>query len=119
MAKKISYYQKKADKALQKSLTAIHTNCELCGKPVSCMHHFYCKSSCSALRYEEDNCIPVCVGCHLGFHSNRSADFIGRTIEKRGIDWFNGLQRIRSRTIKPNKKYYEDIIQFYDNSIQN
>ena len=113
MAKKISYYRNKADKALQKSLIKINQFCEICGKPTSCHHHFYPKSSCSALRYEEDNMIPVCVGCHLGFHSNRSADFIGRTIEKRGIDWFNNLQRIRSRIIKPTKKYYEEMYDFY------
>lgn len=110
---KLSYYRNKADKALQKSLTAIHQKCDMCGKPVSCMHHFYPKSSSSALRYDEDNCIPVCVSCHLGFHSGRSNDFIGRIIEKRGIEWFNGLQRKRSRIVKPNKKYYEDIIKFY------
>ena len=109
----ISKWRNKADKALQQALTELHPFCELCGKPVSCVHHFYPKSSSSALRYEEDNCIPVCVGCHLGFHSNRSADFIGRTIEKRGIDWFNGLQRIRSRIIKPSVKYYQEMYDFY------
>ena len=114
MAKKISYYRNKADKALQQALIKINPFCEICGKPTSCHHHFYPKSSCSALRYEEDNMIPVCVGCHLGFHSNRSADFIGKTIAKRGIIWFNGLQRIRSRVIKATKKYYEDIIEFYE-----
>jgi 5-methylcytosine-specific restriction endonuclease McrA len=112
---KLSYYRNRADKALQKSLTAINKNCELCSKPVSCMHHFYPKSSCSALRYEEDNMIPVCVGCHLGFHSNRSADFIGRTIERRGLDWFNGLQKMRNRIVKPTIQYYKDIYDFYSN----
>jgi len=111
--KKISYYRNRADKALQKAITKLHPLCELCGKPVSCGHHLFPKSSSSALRYEEDNIIPVCVGCHLGFHSNRSADFIGRTIEKRGIDWFNNLQRIRSRVVKATKKYYEEMYDFY------
>jgi 5-methylcytosine-specific restriction endonuclease McrA len=111
---KLSYYRNKADKALQQSLYKINKNCLICGKPTSCHHHFFPKSSSSALRYEEDNMIPVCVGCHLGFHSSRSAEFVGRTIEKKGLDWFNDLQRKKSRIIKPNKKYYESIIKFYE-----
>jgi len=112
--KKISYYRNKADKALQQSLVKLNPRCLICGKPTSCMHHFHPKSSCSALRYEEDNCIPVCVGCHLGFHSNRSAEFVGKTIEKKGIDWFNDLQRKRNRIVKETKAYYEEMIKFYE-----
>lgn len=114
-SKKISYYRNKADRALQNYITSTYKKCELCGKEVSCGHHFFPKSSSSALRYEELNIIPVCVGCHLGFHSNKSAEFIGRIISKRGNDWFQSLVDKKREIIKPTKKYYQDFIDFYGN----
>jgi len=114
MAKKISYYRNKADKLFQIWFRAKYPNCELCEKPSICGHHFFPKSSSSALRYEEENMIPVCVGCHLGFHSARASQFIGAIIKSRGQDWFDQLTRRRTKIMKVGVKYYKEIIEKYD-----
>lgn len=111
--KKISYFRNKADRAFQTSLTTLRPKCEMCGQLAVCQHHYFTRASSSALRYDEQNAISVCSGCHLGFHSNRSAIFNARVIENRGVKWVSDLIKRRNTFIKPNKKYYEDIIKFY------
>lgn len=112
---KVSTLRNKADKLFQEYLRDKNKYCEMCGKPLSTHHHFYPKSSSSALRYVEENMISVCVGCHLGFHSNRSSDFTGRLIKQRGIKWFNSLQLKRSVITKATIGYYKEIISRYEN----
>ena len=108
---KLSYYKNKADKSLQEAGRLRYKRCELCGKPVSCLHHFVPKSASSALRYDWDNLIPVCHGCHFKFHSRDSSEVVGKIIMLRGKEWFMNLSKKKSEYIKPSKKYYENICQ--------
>jgi len=100
----------KADRLLQQHWTQKRPKCEICGKPASCQHHFHPKSSSSALRYVDDNLISVCVGCHLGFHSNRSAQFASIIIAKRGVEWSNKLLKQKYAIVKPTVAYYKSVI---------
>jgi len=102
----------KADHLLQETIRQEHQFCECCNKPISCGHHFFTKGSCSALRYNFDNIIPVCASCHLKFHSKFSSEMIGETIERRGIEWFNKL-KVKRRTleVKTGIGYYNEIIK--------
>jgi len=85
--------------------------CELCGKPSSCMHHFHVKSSCSALRYDHDNLISLCVKCHFKIHSSHSAEMTTILIGIRGQKWADDLlEKKKTLTVKPGIKYYEEII---------
>ena len=111
MAKKVSYYRNKADRVFQIWFVAKNPYCEVCGKPTSCGHHFFPKSSATSLRYEENNMIPVCVGCHLGFHSARGSESNGIIIEKRGLDWFKELRKTKETITKVGIVYYKTIIQ--------
>lgn len=52
--------QKKADKLLQEKGREKYSKCEVCGGKMSCLHHFFPKSTASALRYDWDNLIPIC-----------------------------------------------------------
>ena len=113
MKNKLAYFRKKADRLMQDYFTKKYPNCEMCGKPVSCMHHFHPKSVSSALRYYEPNLIPVCNGCHLGFHSQRSAQMASRLIAKRGVEWSNDLLKKKEQIIKTNQTYYKEIIDKY------
>jgi len=101
--------QKKADRLLQEKYAI--GKCEMCPKPVSCVHHLFPKSSSSALRFYPPNLVRVCVGCHLKFHSKFSSEMIDRVVLKRGQKWFDDLQKKRHEIIKTNKKYYEEIIK--------
>lgn len=110
---KLSYFRKKADRAMQDYFTQKYPNCEMCNAPVSCMHHFHPKSVSSALRYVEENLVPVCNSCHLGFHSNRSAQMTSRLIDKRGVEWSNDLLKRKEQIVKPSIGYYKEIVEKY------
>jgi len=114
MAKKIKYYQDKADKAFQIYLKEKNPYCLFCGKPISAHHHYFCKASSSAVRYFEGNMIPVCYYHHCRFHSKDSAIFNGLVIEMKGLDWFKDLNRRRGETIKKSIGYYKQYIDLYD-----
>jgi len=115
MAKsKLARLREQADKVFQQAFCRENPYCECCGKPVSCGHHFFPKSSCSALRYEWDNMIAVCNGCHLKFHSKFGSEIISETVVRRGAKWFQGLmEKKRTLTVKPSQKYYQSIIDKY------
>jgi len=111
MPKKISYFRNRADKLLQELGRLTYDKCLICGRAYSCLHHFMPKSSCSALRYEWDNLIPICSSCHLGIHSNRGASLIGKIIGIKGQDWFDALEKKKIGYLKTNITYYNDVIK--------
>ena len=113
MAKKIAYYRKKADKLMQMWGRLNYTKCLICGKKMSCLHHYYPKSSSSTLRYDEDNLIPICQGCHFRHHNGDPS--IHNTVnEKKGKAWLKRLQSKKEGYIKTNIQYYKDIIEKYE-----
>lgn len=111
-AKPIGYWQKKADKVFQKWLISRHPNCELCGKPAQCGHHYFPKSVASALRYDESNMIPICQGHHFRHH-NGDPRIHAEVLEIRGMDWHNNLKKKKEQIIKVGIKYYQSIIKKY------
>jgi len=81
-----------------------------CGKPAVCGHHFWTKANSAALRYEHDNLVAVCAGCHLRHHQGAPELHVG-VIERRGIEWFKALELKKNTTIvKPSAKYYNEIL---------
>jgi 5-methylcytosine-specific restriction endonuclease McrA len=111
---KVSYYQKKADRLLQEWGRENYPYCLVCGKQSSCLHHYYPKSTSSALRYEDDNLIPLCKGCHFSHHNGNPA--IHNTINQiMGKPWLNRLKRKKEQIIKTNIGYYKNIIENISN----
>ena len=108
--KKLSYYRKKADDLLQDKYRTEWPKCTLCKKKSVCVHHFFPKSASAALRYQPENLVPVCKGCHLKFHSRNAAEAVGNLLIKRGVGWFIHLCWLKKQPVKTNKKYYEEII---------
>ncbi len=116
MANKKAYYRKKADRLFQDYFTKKNPKCDICGQPSVCGHHFHTKGASSRLRYEEDNMVAVCAGCHLAFHSKRSAEVTSKIIAKRGIDWSNNLIKKKQEFIKCDTiGYYKEIINKFAN----
>ena len=110
MAKKISYYRRKADRLLQEWGRRIYKKCLICGGKLSCLHHYYPKSKSSSLRYNKDNLIPICNGCHLQHHTGNPN--IHNTVNKiKGEKWLKRLTQKKETHTKINKKYYEKIIE--------
>jgi len=104
--------KKEFDKILQQKGRERYQRCEVCGQPISCLHHFHPKSVSNALRYDWDNLIPICNGCHSRHHQMGDPIIHGAIIKKRGQDWYDKLLVRRYReTVKTNKVYYERIKQ--------
>lgn len=110
MTKKIGYYRRQADKALQEKGKKKYKYCEICCKPMTCLHHFFPKSISSALRYDWDNLVPICVSCHFSHHNGDPRIHV-TIIEKRGQTWYKNLLRDKERIIKPSLMYYQAIIK--------
>lgn len=111
--KKLSYYQNKADKLLQELGRKTQQYCEVCGKPMSCLHHYFPKSMAGVLRYNLKNCIALCAGCHLRHHSGDPR--IHSVIKSnRGEDWEQELLLEKRAYFKPSIGYYKDIIEKFN-----
>jgi hypothetical protein len=110
--KKISLrrLQKLCDRELQEAGRRIYSSCLVCGKPMSCLHHFYPKSMSSNLRYDWENCVPLCVGDHFSHH-NGNPDIHSYVIKIKGEQWLCDLKAKRSIFVKPNRQYYEEILR--------
>jgi hypothetical protein len=62
----------------------------------------------SALRYDWENLIPLCAGCHFSHHNGNPA--IHDTVkELKGKDWLEGLQIKRNQITPDTIEYYRDV----------
>ena len=78
--------------------------CELCGSTFGLQgHHFYFKGSYGHLRYEKDNHITLCKGCHFVLHHQDAKKIEQQIQEVRGKRWFNRLTK-KSRN-RPTSSY--------------
>lgn len=124
----ISQMCHKADKALQKYIVARHPQCEACGGPVSCSHHWIEKSRSNRLRYDEENQVPLCRRCHFFIHNRagklvlnnvvRSHDIQDVIIKKRGRKWKNKMDRVGREVIKADLAFYQKALDYYEKALE-
>ena len=106
--------RKKADKMLQELGRRTYDSCLICGKPMSCLHHYYPKSTCSALRYDWENLVPICQGCHFSHHNGNPA-IHNKVNEIKGKKWLEDLEaKKRNGFVKTTIDYYENVIRLLD-----
>lgn len=110
--KSLKTLRNKCDRLVQEWGRDKYSRCLVCGKPISCLHHYYPKSVSSVLRYNENNLIPICQGCHL-MHHNGDPRIHARILEIKGIDWHKELTKKKEQIIKINQGYYKKIIEKY------
>jgi|TARA_Y100000034_G_scaffold43202_1_gene52755 5-methylcytosine-specific restriction endonuclease McrA len=108
--KKIKRLRNKADRLLQEKNRRENARCMVCDKECTVGHHFWPKSTSSRLRYEMDNIVPLCQGCHLRHHSG-DPTIHAKVLEERGKDWYKKLDSIRREVTKQSIKYFEDVIE--------
>ena len=90
--------------------------CEICGGVYSCKHHYFPKKKSATLRYDEDNLISICAGCHLGHHMGDPR--VHHKLEKkRGDKWFKDLEKKKAKTIQTSMGYYRDMIKKYESNL--
>lgn len=83
--------KKKGDKIWFEKLLKPH--CEICGKKALQVHHFYYKSSYGYLRYDKDNGISLCLGCHFVLHHQDPHRIEDKIIAGRGKKWLAELKK--------------------------
>lgn len=93
----IKKYQKEADRLFQEIGRKIYTDCLVCGRPVSCLHHFVKRSQSTALRYNMKNAIPLCVKCHCSIHQGLNDMVVGQIVMIKGVDWLAELESEKRR----------------------
>ena len=111
MTKSKAYYRHKADRILQQLGKDAFDSCEVCGQPMSCMHHYFPKSMAGGLRYEWDNLIPICQSCHFSHH-NGNPVIHATILAKRGQAWHDRLLEIKKKYVQSDTiGYYKGIIE--------
>lgn len=66
--------------------------CEVCGATEYVQgHHAFPFKGFSILRYDVDNYVPLCRGCHSKLERFKGFDVIFKVISNRGIGWLNKL----------------------------
>jgi len=103
--------QKKADKALQEYIRQKYPKCFICGKKSSVGHHFFPKSTASALRYNLNNIIPLCHSCHFSIHQKSDPRATIYIKEKKGSKWYKNLINLKNKPLKITISYYINIIE--------
>jgi 5-methylcytosine-specific restriction endonuclease McrA len=91
--------KERADRALQDWYRAKYAGrmCEAeCGSPFQVMHHYVPKSQSAGLRFEHENLVFLCHGCHFRHHRTGDPDVMGTVIGRRGIKWTVALRTIRN-----------------------
>ena len=68
--------------------------CESCGSEEYIQgHHAFPYNSYKILRYDVDNYVPLCRGCHSRLERYKGFIVIYRVLAKRGIKWINKLMK--------------------------
>lgn len=92
----------------------LEENCEICGCSEHLqVHHFYYKSSYGHLRYNDNNAITLCRGCHFILHHQDPKKIEEKIIAQRGNRWFKSLQK-KSR----EKLFSFQTISWYNKQIE-
>ena len=104
--------RRKADKLWY--LKYVKEVCEVCGAS-NCLqvHHFYYKGSFSHLRYNSDNGITLCKGCHFVLHHQDPKKIEDIIRKNRGGLWETRLKKEaynRPTSSYLTVAYYENII---------
>jgi hypothetical protein len=108
----------KADKTIQELGRQVYQKCLVCGKPMSCLHHYFPKSSAGNLRYHWENLIPLCVGCHFSHHNGNPE--IHNTINRiKGTKWLNALRKKKALYLKQDLNYLKGIIENLKKGVAN
>ena len=76
--------------------------CELCGKEGREAHHLF-KRQYKSVRWDLDNGVCLCLGCHHLAHS-KPAQFAEWIINRRGKAWYDRLEQRKNVLGKPDMR---------------
>lgn len=87
--------------------------CEICSKEAVQLHHYYFKGSYGHLRYDPDNGISLCQGCHFVLHAKDAKRIEQKIIEVRGKEWADNLEEKSKEKHESfqTMSYYKKVIE--------
>lgn len=71
----------------------LQPKCEICGGKAIQLHHYFYKRNYPHLRYDKENGISLCKGCHFVLHYQDSHRIEDKIIAKRGKKWLTALKK--------------------------
>ena len=94
MSKELTKLKQKVDRAMQDYYRREHKgfSCELCSQPYQVAHHHVPKSRSNYLRYEYDNLVFLCNGCHRKIHQGDPGAW-NKLMEVRGKEWSERIEK--------------------------
>lgn len=107
--KPIGKWQRECDSLQQEINRLMYPDCEVCGKAMTTGHHFFPKSTSARLRYEFDNLIPICNGCHMQHHQAGNPRIHATIIKKRGKEWYELMDNLSREKVQVTVGYYRTI----------
>jgi len=108
--KNLKRLRSKADKIW--FIKHLKDKCEICDKPAKQVHHFYYKKNYPHIRYDKDNGVSLCMGCHCFLHMQDPKKIEEQIIKVRGVRWHNRLKKKAynpPKNFKFNIKWLEEI----------
>ena len=106
-----SYYRNKCDRLLQNIVRLTYDKCLVCGRQISCGHHYFPKSTAGNLRYNLKNIIPICQSCHFRLH-NGDPRIQNAINEIKGEEWLCELYALKKQYSKCNTiGYYKNMVK--------
>ena len=106
-----------ADKLLQLKFCPLNHNCIVCGATGVVGHHYIFKSQSHMLRFDMDNLVPLCPGCHTRLHFSGDPMIVQTILKKKGMAWADQLQEKRKTLVKFNKGFISSIIKDLDGTL--
>lgn len=97
----------KADKLFQEVCLLLSDNCECCPKKAQVSHHFVPKSLSNNLRYNIDNGITLCFGCHFTHHTKYDPEIYAKMTENKPPQWFTLIRTERDKLAKTTLAWYQ------------
>lgn len=92
---RLKQVRKELDRLWQQAVMARDgSRCQLCGATGYAGHHVFTKGSSLATRWDLDNGIAVCLGCHYAIHSSKNCtEYLARIIDAIGVDRFTSIRQ--------------------------
>lgn len=116
---KVSTLRNKADRLYQELGRLLFNKC-FCGKEYSNLHHHIPKSRSSNLRYDLENGVPICAGCHFQHHNGDTRiayQYIPFMKDLYDEHWEERLVNKSRITVKTDVAYYQETIRMLTNLI--
>lgn len=91
-----------------KILITKNPKCEVCGSKAVQVHHFFYKGNYPHLKYNLNNGISLCMGCHFKLHHHDPKKFpiTEQIIAKKGKKWYNALVKESKKEIETRDLAY-------------